>query len=72
MKVSVSLPEDDVAYLDEYAERAGLSSRSGAVQRAVALLRAAELGPAYAEAWAESDELVADWDVAAADGLGGA
>jgi hypothetical protein len=69
MKVSVSLPDEDVTYLDEYAQRTGLASRSGALQRAVALLRAAELGPDYAEAWAEDGELTADWDVAAGDGL---
>jgi len=71
MKVSVSLPEEDVAYLDTYAENQGLDSRSAALQRAVRLLRATELGPAYEEAWAEwtaSDD--ADlWDGASADDL---
>ncbi|HJS73119.1 MAG TPA: ribbon-helix-helix domain-containing protein [Vicinamibacteria bacterium] len=53
MKISVSLSEEDVAFLDEYARNLGVRSRSGVIQRAVRLLRAAELGPAYAEAWTE-------------------
>ncbi|MFV0525258.1 MAG: ribbon-helix-helix domain-containing protein [Acidimicrobiales bacterium] len=53
MKVSVSLPDEDVAYLDAYAEAQGLQSRSAALPRAVRLLRASELGAAYEDAWAE-------------------
>lgn len=70
MKVSVSLPDDDVAFLDRYAERVDVGSRSAAVQKAVDLLRAVELGPAYADAWATwtADDAAA-WDAAAADGL---
>ena len=71
MKLSVSLPEEDVAFLDEYAANQGIGSRSAAVHRAVRLLRAAELGPAYEDAWSqwsesEDDEL---WDATAGDGL---
>ena len=71
MKVSVSLPDDDVEYLDTYAREQGLESRSAVVHKAVRLLRASELGAAYEEAWAEWDarddaEL---WDGASADGL---
>ena len=51
MKVSVSLPEEDIDFLDEYARNTGAGSRSAVLQRAVRLLRATELGPAYAEAW---------------------
>lgn len=69
MKVSVSLPDDDVAFLDGYAARSGANSRSAALHEAVKLLRAAELESDYAEAW---DEWVADsgavWDAALADG----
>ncbi|MFV0258811.1 MAG: ribbon-helix-helix domain-containing protein [Acidimicrobiales bacterium] len=53
MKVSVSLPDEDVAYLDAYARDRGLQSRSAALHRAVRLLRASELGAAYEDAWAE-------------------
>ncbi len=71
MKVSVSLPDADVEYLDAYARSQGLDSRSAALQKAVRLLRASELGAAYEDAWtswAESDD--ADlWAAASADGI---
>ena len=71
MKLSVSLPDEDVEFLDEYARAQGIESRSAVVHRAVRLLRASELGRDYAEAWeewAESGE--ADvWDAAVGDGL---
>ena len=51
MKVSVSLPDDDVNFLDSYADRAGFASRSAVVHKAVRLLRASELGAAYEDAW---------------------
>jgi Arc/MetJ-type ribon-helix-helix transcriptional regulator len=71
MKVSVSLPADDVRFLDEYARDQGLGSRSAALHQAVRQLRAAELAADYGEAW---DEWVrsgdaATWDQAAGDGL---
>lgn len=71
MKLSVSLPDDDVAFLDTYAERKGNLSRSAVLQRAIRLLRTADLGPAYAEAWAEWEESgeAALWEVTIADGL---
>jgi Arc/MetJ-type ribon-helix-helix transcriptional regulator len=53
MKISVSLPGEDVEFLDEYAKKLGIPSRSAVLQRAVRLLRTTELGPAYAEAWRE-------------------
>lgn len=53
MKLSVSLPDDDVAFLDGFARSRGMASRSAALHRAVELLRAQELEPAYAEAWDE-------------------
>ena len=71
MKVSVSLPDDDVEYLDAYATAQGFASRSAVVHKAVRLLRASELGSAYEEAWgdwAASDE-AGIWDVANADGM---
>ena len=53
MKISVSLPDEDVAFLDRYAQDVAAGSRSAVVQRAIRLLRATELGPAYAQAWEE-------------------
>lgn len=71
MKLSVSLPDDDVEYLDSYARSQGLDSRSAAVQKAVRLLRASELGAAYEDAWtdwADSDDGEL-WDTVTDDGL---
>ena len=73
MKLSVSLPEEDVEFLDEYARTVGAGSRSAVVQRAVRLLRATELGPAYADAW-EEWEASGDadlWESVTSDGLEG-
>jgi Arc/MetJ-type ribon-helix-helix transcriptional regulator len=53
MKVSVSLPGEDVQFLDEYAREQGLDSRSAALHRAVRLLRTAELAGTYESAWEE-------------------
>ena len=71
MKISVSLPVADVDFLDEYARRPGVRSRSAVIQRAVRLLRATALGPAYAEAWDEcqSSGDADAWDTAIADGV---
>jgi Arc/MetJ-type ribon-helix-helix transcriptional regulator len=69
MKLSVSLPEEDVEFLDDYAETNGDPSRSAVIQRAVKLLRASELGSAYAEAWTDWAAGDADlWEPTAADG----
>lgn len=71
MKVSISLPEEDLATLDRYARGAGLSSRSAAVRRAIRLLAHSELGDAYAAAWAEWEASgdAAAWEETTADGL---
>jgi Arc/MetJ-type ribon-helix-helix transcriptional regulator len=71
MKLSVSLSDDDVAFLDSYARDASLGSRSAAMQRAVRLLRSSQLADEYAAAWdewVESGEAEA-WDVTLGDGL---
>ena len=71
MKVSVSLPGDDIAFLDAYAQEQGLDSRSAALHRAVRVLRAAELGVAYEGAWDEwaTSADAETWDRTAGDGL---
>jgi Arc/MetJ-type ribon-helix-helix transcriptional regulator len=71
MKVSVSLPEADVDFLDAYAHAQGIASRSAVVHKAVRLLRASELGDAYEQAWDEwaaSGEAEA-WEATIDDGL---
>jgi Arc/MetJ-type ribon-helix-helix transcriptional regulator len=72
MKVSVSLPEDDVEFLDAYAHAQGIESRSAVLHKAVGLLRATQLGDAYEEAWDswESSDDASTWEAASADGLG--
>jgi Arc/MetJ-type ribon-helix-helix transcriptional regulator len=73
MKLSVSLPDEAVEFLDRYARSQGYGSRSAVVHRAVRLLQAAELGRDYAEAWAEWTDAGAadDWEAAVGDGLAG-
>lgn len=66
MKISVSLPEEDVRFLDEQG-----ANRSAVLHEAVTLLRNRQLTEQYAEAfdqWADSPEARL-WDTAAADGL---
>lgn len=67
----MSLPDADVEYLDSYAQTQGLDSRSAALQKAVRLLRASELGAAYEAAWADWGESGDSelWDAATADGF---
>jgi len=69
MKLSVSLPDEDVAFLDEFVREHRIKSRSKALQRAIRLLRASQLSTDYAAAfteWEDGD----DWDSAVGDGLG--
>jgi Arc/MetJ-type ribon-helix-helix transcriptional regulator len=72
MKVSVSLPDDDVEFLDSYAQAQGIASRSAAVHKAVGLLRASQLEHAYEEVWTawSADGDAGAWEAAAGDGLG--
>lgn len=71
MKLSVSIPDEDLEFIDAYASEHGVESRSGVVHRAVALLRATELGDDYAAAWAEwEDSDAAAWEPVVGDGLG--
>lgn len=74
MKLSVSLPDEDVAVLDEYARASGLESRSAAVQAAIRLLRFPDLEQDYAAAWDkwESSGEQAAWEITVADWLAGA
>ncbi|MND04898.1 Antitoxin MazE9 [compost metagenome] len=67
----MSISDEDVAFLDEYARATGAGSRSAAVQRAIQLLRHAQLSGAYEAAWiewAETGEADA-WDATVADGM---
>jgi antitoxin MazE9 len=71
MKVSVSLPGDDVAFLDEYAHANAYPSRSSVVHHAIRVLRLGGLQEAYGDSWAEWDASgeAGSWDVVAGDGV---
>jgi Arc/MetJ-type ribon-helix-helix transcriptional regulator len=71
VKLSVSLTDEDVEIMDEYARTSGLTSRSAVIRRALHLLRQPQLADDYAAAWEEwaaSGEQAA-WDSTAGDGL---
>lgn len=73
MKLSVSLPDDDVDFIDDFGKRAGMDSRSAVLQAAVTMLRSAELASQYEEAfaeWAQSGDAQL-WDSALSDGISG-
>ena len=71
MKLSVSLPDGDVEYLDVYARAQGHKSRSAALHQAVRTLRVAELGDYYEDAWKtwEGDGEAGAWESTTGDGL---
>ena len=71
MKLSVSLPGEDVEFLDAYADAHAMASRSAVVQQAIDALRREQLPDAYRQAW-EVWGVSADaevWDQAVGDGL---
>lgn len=70
MKLSVSLPDEDVAVLDEHARKSG-ESRSAVLRQAVRLLRQSGLEEDYAAAWADWDRSGDRdlWEAATGDGL---
>lgn len=71
MKVSVSIPEQDLRFLDDFVADKGLGSRSAGVHEAIGALRhmalSLEAEQAIAE-WYDSGEAEV-WDVTVADGL---
>ena len=70
MKLSISLPAEEIAFLDGYARSQGIKSRSGVILAALRQLRMSELVDDYASAWAESDdEDDRLWDRSSSDGL---
>lgn len=69
MKGSVSLPDEDVEFLDAYSHAQGIPSHSAVLHKAVRLLRGTELVSAYEDAfvsWDVSGNAV-DWDMTAGD-----
>jgi hypothetical protein len=70
MKLSISVPPEDIAFLDDYAVEHELSSRSAAMQVAIGALRLSALPGSYAEAWTDWHDggEAGDWDGTAGDG----
>lgn len=70
MKVSVSLPDDDVEFIDSAARESG-TSRSAVLHQAISAFRERGLVDEYAAAYAEwIDEGHAEaWDAATGDGI---
>ena len=71
MKLSISLQEEEVGFIDAYARSQGIKSRSGVVKAALRLLRTMELADDYAAAWTEcgDDDDTRAWDLSSGDGL---
>ncbi|MGO2747251.1 ribbon-helix-helix domain-containing protein [Microbacterium sp.] len=69
-KISLSLSDEDLAFLETEALTGRYASRSAAIQDAVRLLRESRLTDAYAEALAEGYD--DDWDLATNDGIASA
>ena len=70
MRLRITIPDDDAAFLEAYAVRAGLTSRSAVVRQAIALLREDQLIRDYVTAfdeWADSGE-TAVWETTTRDG----
>jgi Arc/MetJ-type ribon-helix-helix transcriptional regulator len=70
MKVSISLPDEDIAFVDRYAHD-NQTSRSDAIHQAIYVLRQRDLVGEYEAAdseWTASGETDL-WDAVTADGL---
>lgn len=71
MKVSLSIPDEDVRFLDNFAREHGIASRSAAVQRSIAMLREVELKEQYKIAmqeWRDSPDSEL-WESTVGDGI---
>lgn len=66
-KVSISLDEVELAYLDAETRLGRYPSRSAAVQAAIRLLKERRLEDAYADAFVDWDD--EEWDVVSGDGI---
>lgn len=71
MKVSVSLSDADLKFVDEQTDSGLFASRSAAVQAAIRLLRDRTYTDSYAAAWSEWDDSgdSAMWEPTTEDGL---
>ncbi len=65
-KLSISLPQPLLSFIETYRDNHACKSRSQVIEQALELLREKELEEAYALAAQETDS---DWDITVADGL---
>lgn len=71
MKLSVSLPSEDVEFIDAYATAHASTSRSAVIHEAIHALRLMDLRDAYRSAldeWATGEDAEL-WDATTGDGL---
>ncbi|MGI8648619.1 MAG: antitoxin [Acidimicrobiales bacterium] len=71
MKISVSLPTEDITFVDVYGGQRDIPSRSSVIHHAIGLLRTVSMEDAYASAWEEwtAGEDAALWDTTSGDGI---
>lgn len=73
MKISISLEEKDLTFLDKYASDHSLETRSAAMRKAIDALRKEELAWQYEQAFSEweGSEDQKFWDRFSGDGIDG-
>lgn len=71
VKISVSIPEDELALLDELIAREELPNRSAGVRRAIEEFRRARLAAEYKECFSQPsfEDEAKLWEDTLADGL---
>ena len=71
MRIRLSLPDDDLAFIDDHVARHPGSSRASAIRDAIQLLREEELGEEYRAAFDEWHESGEDrlWNTVSGDGI---
>lgn len=68
-KLSISLTDDLVKFIDRYRSDRGLKARSEVIDQALRLLKQQSLEAAYTEAYAEMSQEDSLWDITTGDGL---
>lgn len=69
MKLSISLPDNDVAFIDRQVADHGEASRSAVIRKALRRLRSEDLKRQYERLWAEWDDEEDVWEATVGDGI---
>jgi Arc/MetJ-type ribon-helix-helix transcriptional regulator len=71
MKISISLQDEVVEYVDSCVKLQRAANRSAAIQKAIRLMKMMEMAPQYQAEWQEweKSEDAGLWDNALSDGL---